>query len=517
VSALQQAAAPAPSGGGVTSVDITAPAAGITASGGPITSSGSITLALANDLAALEGLGSTGLAARTASDTWAQRSIAGTTNRISVTNPAGVAGDPTLDISASYVGQTSITTLGTVGTGTWQGTGVAAGFGGTGYTTYTDGDLLVGLNGAVLAKLAIGSTNQVLTVVGGLPAWGGAPSSALTATDIGYGNGSNVLTGTSTFTWTNSTLTMQMGAGTGPSTLRTANASSGANAASLTIQTGDANSGVVGAGQLTIQGGAGAGSSAAGSIAITSGNNPSTGAGGSVSITCGTSTSGTAGNFTAVVNGTTRLTIANTGAATFQSSVAATSGTFSAAVTGLTFSPTGSTAPADGMYLQAAGVVGLAANSTAAYKYGSNAFLSQTNNTRDLGESGIAWRNIYSNNLLNVVSDRRHKTNVENCDLGLLFINSIRPVSYLRKVGEIRVSADGKNTQTEVPGVRKHYGFVAQEIKAVMDDMKLDDFAGWCLSDLGDPDSLQTMRYGELIAPIVKSIQQLHELVKARP
>ena len=56
--------------GSVTSVNLTAPAAGITVSGGPITSSGSITLALANDLAALEALSGTGIPNRTGSDTW---------------------------------------------------------------------------------------------------------------------------------------------------------------------------------------------------------------------------------------------------------------------------------------------------------------------------------------------------------------------------------------------------------------------------------------------------------------
>jgi len=63
-------AAPPGGGGGVTSVNITAPAAGITASGGPITASGSITLALANDLAAVEGLSGTGIIRRTGTDTW---------------------------------------------------------------------------------------------------------------------------------------------------------------------------------------------------------------------------------------------------------------------------------------------------------------------------------------------------------------------------------------------------------------------------------------------------------------
>lgn len=64
--------------GTVTSVNITQPAAGITASGGPVTSSGSITLTLANDLAAVEGLSSTGIVRRTGSDTWSAGTTVGT-------------------------------------------------------------------------------------------------------------------------------------------------------------------------------------------------------------------------------------------------------------------------------------------------------------------------------------------------------------------------------------------------------------------------------------------------------
>jgi hypothetical protein len=49
----------------------------------------------------------------------------GTNNRIDISSDA-------IDISINYVGQTSITTLGTIGTGTWQGTAVAGQYGGTG-------------------------------------------------------------------------------------------------------------------------------------------------------------------------------------------------------------------------------------------------------------------------------------------------------------------------------------------------------------------------------------------------
>jgi hypothetical protein len=75
---------------------LTAPAAGLTISN-PAGIAGNPTFALANDLAALEGLGSTGLAVRTAADTWAQRTIAVTASTgLAITDGNGVAGNPTL-------------------------------------------------------------------------------------------------------------------------------------------------------------------------------------------------------------------------------------------------------------------------------------------------------------------------------------------------------------------------------------------------------------------------------------
>ena len=55
--------------------------------------------------------------------------VVGTTNRILV----GAA----VDIAATYVGQTSITTLGSIATGTWNGTTIAVARGGTGAVTLT--------------------------------------------------------------------------------------------------------------------------------------------------------------------------------------------------------------------------------------------------------------------------------------------------------------------------------------------------------------------------------------------
>jgi hypothetical protein len=82
--------------GSVTSVNLTAPAAGITVSGGPITGSGSITLALADDLGAVEAITGTGMVSRTASTpTYATRTITAGTG-ISVSNGDGVSGNPTI-------------------------------------------------------------------------------------------------------------------------------------------------------------------------------------------------------------------------------------------------------------------------------------------------------------------------------------------------------------------------------------------------------------------------------------
>ncbi|HEX8499272.1 MAG TPA: hypothetical protein VF659_01680 [Pyrinomonadaceae bacterium] len=77
---------------------LTGPAAGLTVTNGSGVS-GNPTLALANDLAALEALSSIGIAVRIGSDTWAQRSIAVPAAGISITNADGFAGNPTLALA----------------------------------------------------------------------------------------------------------------------------------------------------------------------------------------------------------------------------------------------------------------------------------------------------------------------------------------------------------------------------------------------------------------------------------
>ena len=82
--------------------------------------------------------------------------VGGTTDRITVTASA-------VDIASTYAGQRSITTVGTLTNATWQGDTISTSYGGTGLTTFNQGDILVGTTGSLKA-LAIGLSGQVLQV-----------------------------------------------------------------------------------------------------------------------------------------------------------------------------------------------------------------------------------------------------------------------------------------------------------------------------------------------------------------
>ena len=76
------------------------------------------------------------------------------------------------DIGASAVaGSSSIVTVGTVTSGTWNGTAIADDYGGTGQSTYATGDILYASGANTLAKLTAGSNTHVLTLTGGVPVW----------------------------------------------------------------------------------------------------------------------------------------------------------------------------------------------------------------------------------------------------------------------------------------------------------------------------------------------------------
>lgn len=104
--------------------------------------------------------------------------------------PAGTLSGTTLNAT---VVTSSLTSVGTITSGTWNSTAIAIANGGTGQTSKTSafdalspltttGDLIT-YNGTNNIRLGVGSTGQVLTVTGGVPTWA-SPATSGTVTSV---------------------------------------------------------------------------------------------------------------------------------------------------------------------------------------------------------------------------------------------------------------------------------------------------------------------------------------------
>ena len=104
-------------------------------------------------------------------------SVVGTANRITVdsTDPT----NPVVDIAATYVGQASITTLGTISTGVWNSTLVSGQYGGTGVantgkTITVSGNTTIGSSTHTVALGTSANTSVTLPTTGTLATLAGA-------------------------------------------------------------------------------------------------------------------------------------------------------------------------------------------------------------------------------------------------------------------------------------------------------------------------------------------------------
>ena len=118
---------------------------------------GADSVGLGGQALAFHNLAINGLVARTAADTVTARTLTGTANRLTITNGDGIAGNPTFDIAASYTGQNTISTLGTIATGVWNATAITVSYGGTGLSTLASRGVVFG-NGTAAAGVTAASS-----------------------------------------------------------------------------------------------------------------------------------------------------------------------------------------------------------------------------------------------------------------------------------------------------------------------------------------------------------------------
>ena len=124
--------------------------------------------------------------------------VGGTADRITV-NPDSI------DIASTYVGQSTITTLGTIGTGTWQGTIVAGQYGGTGVNnsgkTITIGGNFTHTGAHTLGLTTTANTSVTLPTTGTLATLAGSETltnKTITGATITTGSINNTPIGAST-------------------------------------------------------------------------------------------------------------------------------------------------------------------------------------------------------------------------------------------------------------------------------------------------------------------------------
>jgi len=143
------------------------------------------------------------------------------------------------------------------------------------------------------------------------------------------------------------------------------------------------------------------------------------------------------------------------------------------------------------------------------------------NSSPDNTDYHTVWGNA-SNNVCNCVyvewtnvSDARDKTNISSLpdNLGLRFINKLRPVKYKSDHREVYVNRCGfeyGQKDGTLASDKEHYGLIAQEIKQALNELNVPfDALGY-----SENQDAYRLTYTELIAPIIKAIQEIDKRLR---
>lgn len=155
----------------------------------------------------------------------------------------------------------------------------------------------------------------------------------------------------------------------------------------------------------------------------------------------------------------------------------------------------GTTSRSERMRIENNGYVGIGTTAPSTALQVAGEISPSADNTYQLGDSTHRFTAVYAVNGTIQTSDLREKENIQGSDLGLEFINQLRPVSYSWKSGPDKILHYGliaQETEKVVSGAHKQ--LVGQTIPIVDHDAKTDKYG---------------IRYTELISPLIKAIQEL--------
>src|SRR5690606_30849786 len=117
-------------------------------------------------------------------------------------------------------------------------------------------------------------------------------------------------------------------------------------------------------------------------------------------------------------------------------------------------------------------------------------------------------------------SDVRDKADIRDTKLGLDFINKLRPVDFKWDYRDDDIEIDEESGELikhkkdeSKQRTRFHHGLVAQEVQQVMEEIG-EDFGGFQDHKVNGGNDVLTIGYTELIAPLIKSVQQLSARVE---
>jgi hypothetical protein len=127
------------------------------------------------------------------------------------------------------------------------------------------------------------------------------------------------------------------------------------------------------------------------------------------------------------------------------------------------------------------------------FGYNANVPNATASNQVRVGNTAITYAGIQV--AWTITSDKRWKTDIKPSNLGLNFIKALRPVSY------VRLNDDAKKTE---------YGFIAQEVETLLNT------SGAANSGIitKDDEGMLSMRYNDLIAPMVKALQEQQDMIE---